>query len=188
MAIKIKQDANFTLWFVTFTCFNWLNLFELTKSYDIVYKWFYKMREKEIAEVVSYVIMPNHLHIILQISNNENSLNTIISNGKRFIAYEIIKRIKANENKSLQLKLSLSLSDREKKKGQKHKVFIESFDSKAIYSNKFLHQKMDYIHHNPVNKKWHLVEDHLNYEHSSASYYMIGIVKHFEPMHFKNIF
>lgn len=80
------------------------------------------------------------------------------------------------------------LSEREKKKGQRHKVFIESFDSKAIYSEKFLFQKIDYIHHNPVKGKWCLVDDYINYEHSSASFYMKGIYIHFEPKHYKNVF
>ena len=59
---------------------------------------------------------------------------------------------------------------REKKKGQIHKVFRDSFDAKPIFSQKFLIQKINYIHHNPVSGKWMLVKNFIEYEHSSASF------------------
>ena len=33
---------------------------------------------------------------------------------------------------------------------------------------------LDYIHHNPVNGKWSLVEDYVDYPYSSARYYETG--------------
>ena len=50
--------------------------------------------------------------------------------------------------------LAAEVSGREKKKGQLHKVFIDSFDAKAIYNEKFFNQKLNYIHLNPVSGKW----------------------------------
>ncbi len=45
-------------------------------------------------ETVAYVIMPNHVHTILYFPNAGFNLNKIIGNAKRFMAYEIIKRLK----------------------------------------------------------------------------------------------
>ncbi len=53
--------------------------------------------------------------------------------------------------------LQNALTERERKKKQLHKVFKNSFDAKAIFSEKFLVQKLNYIHHNPVTGKWKLV-------------------------------
>jgi len=50
--------------------------------------------------------------------------------------------------------LAAEIPGREKKKGQFHKVFIDSFDAKAIYNEKFFNQKLNYIHLNPVSGKW----------------------------------
>jgi hypothetical protein len=47
---------------------------------------------------------------------------------------------------------------------------------------------MDYIHRNPVSGKWSLVKDFTTYEHSSASFYELEIIKHFEPKQYKDIF
>lgn len=44
--------------------------------------------------VKRYVIMPNHIHVIIDFGTSAISINTIVSNAKRFMAYEIIKRLK----------------------------------------------------------------------------------------------
>ncbi|MDB5018334.1 MAG: hypothetical protein JWQ84_3166 [Mucilaginibacter sp.] len=68
-------------------------------------------------------------------------------------------------------RLSEDCSDKERLNGQKHKVFEPSFDAKPIYTLSFLHQKVDYIHHNPVSGKWNLCGEFTDYLHSSAAFY-----------------
>jgi REP element-mobilizing transposase RayT len=163
-----------------------MHLFGLTNSYDLVYSWF-DILKKDKIEVVGYVIMPNHVHCILYFPEAGFNLNKILSNGKRFMAYEIINRLEvANDNKTLKI-LQEALTEREKKKKQLHKVFKDSFDAKAIFSDKFLIQKLNYIHYNPVTGKWKLAKDFVSYEHSSASFYEDGVVRDFEPKHFKDL-
>ena len=117
--------------------------------------------------------MPNHLHVIVHFYKEGFSLNTIVANGKRFMAYEIINRLEIAENRDLLNHLKSLVTTREKTKGQLHKVFKDSFDAKAIYSHQFLMQKINYIHNNPVSGKWMLAKDFIEYEHSSASFYEI---------------
>ncbi len=163
-----------------------MHLFELTKSYDLIYNWF-NILENDKIEIIAYVIMPNHVHCILYFPEAGFNLNKILSNGKRFMAYEIINRLEvANEIATLQI-LQDALTEREKKKKQLHKVFKDSFDAKAIFSEKFLIQKLNYIHHNPVSGKWNLSADFVSYEHSSAAFYEDGVLKHFEPKHYKSL-
>jgi len=142
----------------------------------------------EQIKVTAFVIMPNHVHAILFFPTNGYNLNTIISNAKRFCAYEIINRLKqSNENKILQ-QLEDGLSAREKKKGQLHKVFKDSFDAKPIYIKPFLLQKIQYIHLNPGRGKWKLVEDWREYKHSSASFYELNKVMHYQPLHYDELY
>ena len=127
----------------------------MTNSYDLVYNWF-KILNSEHIDVIGYVIMPNHVHCILYFPEIEFNLNRILGNGKRFMAYEIINRLEAaNDTKTLKI-LQDALTERERNKKQLHKVFKDSFDAKAIFSEKFLIQKLNYIHHNPVSGKWDL--------------------------------
>ncbi len=186
MAVKYKHSDVYSMYFCTFTCYEWMHLFEMTNSYDIVYSWFNILKKGKI-EVVGYVNMPNHVHCILYFPEAGFNLNKILSNGKRFMAYEIINRLEnANDIRTLKT-LQDALTDRERKKKQLHKVFKDSFDAKAIFSEKFLIQKLNYIHYNPVSGKWKLAPDFVSYEYSSASFYEKGIVKHFEPKHFKEL-
>jgi hypothetical protein len=58
----------------------------------MVYKWFDHLKTEGYYSTV-YVIMPNHLHVILYFPEAGFNLNKIISNAKRFMAYEIVKRL-----------------------------------------------------------------------------------------------
>lgn len=187
MAIKLKHNDIYSSYFITFTCIEWISLFEITNSYDIVYKWFTVLKNEYNADVIAYVIMPNHLHIIVHFYSEGFILNTIIANGKRFMAYEIINRLEKNGNTKLLHRLQSMVTERERKKRQLHKVFKDSFDAKAIITHHFLLQKLNYIHYNPVSSKWTLAKDFVEYEHSSASFYEIKLVKHFRPLHYAEL-
>src|SRR6266496_4927752 len=111
--------------------------------------------------------MPNHVHRILYFPEAGFNLNKILSNGKRFMAYELVNKLeRANDTNTLTI-LQNALPARERKKKQLHKVFKDSLDAKPIFSEKFLIQKLNY---NPVKGKWRLAKDFVSYEHSSASF------------------
>jgi len=102
----------------------------------MVYKWFDYLKQQGYG-TVAYVIMPNHIHTILYFSKTGFNLNKIIGNAKRFMAYEIIKRLKQINRQDVLDDLANGVSAREKRKGQLHKVFTDSFDAKGIYNEKF---------------------------------------------------
>jgi putative transposase len=186
MAIKWKHNDSYSMYFCSFTCYDWLHLFDISDSYDLVYKWFDILKALE-HYTTAFVIMPNHLHSILYFPKSGYNLNKIIGNAKRFLAYEIINRLEELNQSDLLDRLAASVSMRERKKGQLHKVFIDSFDAKAIYSDKFFNQKLNYIHLNPVRGKWKLAANYLEYKHSSASFYETGEVKRYAPFDFRLI-
>jgi hypothetical protein len=62
----------------------------------------------------------------------------------------------------------------DRKRGKSHEVFEPSFDWKECRSNKFIDQKLEYIHSNPCRGVWNLVVDECDYTHSSAKYYATG--------------
>jgi len=173
MPIRTQHEINDNIWFVTFTCYRWIPLFELTNSYDLVYNWLKLIDEKHQIKTLAFIVMPNHVHVLLHLPISITNLNTIISNAKRFMAYAIIQRLTIQKNYNLLSQLSDACSEKEKAKGQKHKAFETSFDAKPVYTIDFLHQKIDYIHANPVSKKWNLCVEFTDYEHSSAGFYLL---------------
>ncbi len=159
------------IYFITFTNYQWRPLIKITDAFDLVYKWFDILREKGHC-INAYVVMPNHLHLILFYAGGRQSLNTIVGNGKRFIAYEIINRLKALEESSLLKTLNRAVRDKDMKRGKKHEVWTDSFDVKECRTENFIMQKLIYIHANPCKGKWNLAKTVIDYPHSSASFYI----------------
>ncbi|UBM59153.1 hypothetical protein LAG90_00575 [Marinilongibacter aquaticus] len=170
MTVQIKRLEREALFFITFTCYKWQNLFEITDCYDSVYKWFAYMKTQGIL-TAGFVILPNHLHALIYLPAKAKGLDIIVGNGKRFIAYEVVKRLRIMKESDLLEKLSKSVKPREARNGKLHQVFEPSFDAQLCVSGKFTKGKLDYIHRNPVKGKWQLAESYLDYVHSSACFY-----------------
>jgi len=193
MAIKKSRYDKDVFYFFTFTCFKWQNLFEITNLYDHIYNWFDILKTKGI-KITAFIVMPNHLHAIIFYPseasnsklkiNSDKSINQLIGTGKRFMAYEIVKRLKTRNEKEILQLLIKGVKEEENLKGKIHQVFQPSFDLKVIVSRKFLVQKIKYIHTNPVLKKWNLVDDYRNYPHSSAGFYELEDYEGYPVTHF----
>jgi REP element-mobilizing transposase RayT len=170
MSVKKYIPYDSGIFFITFTCYKWKPLIELVNGYEIIYKWFDYLKSKGHG-INGYVIMPNHLHTILSFTKSEKSINTIIGNGKRFMAYEIIRRLENLGEINILTELSNSVSDSEKLRNKKHEVFQPSFDWKYLDNDKIIEQKLSYIHENPIRGLNPLVANPLDYTHSSARFY-----------------
>ncbi len=83
--------------------------------------------------------------------------NKIIGNGKRFLAYEIVKRLKETGNHIILKQLSEAVEVTDKKRGKLHEVFEDSFDIKECMTEKFIRQKLNYIHLNPCSGNGNLL-------------------------------
>src|SRR5687768_16898041 len=110
MSIHTPTDKR-GIYFITFTCSNWLPLFNVSNSYDLVYNWFDVLSTNS-HSITGYVIMPNHIHLLLYYSGEGKSLNTIVGNGKRFMAYGLVDRLK--ELKELELLQTLNKAVKQK--------------------------------------------------------------------------
>ncbi len=189
MSTHIIHDKINTTYFCTITCYRWLSLFHEADSYDAVYKWF-KHLKKDDCHILGYVIMPNHIHILLHPTNSKKILNDLVSEGKRFMAYSIVGKLKKLEKSKLLEQLADGVQENEKKKGKKHQVFRLSFDARECFTEKMLEQKLDYIHHNPVKGKWSLADDFTDYKHSSAAFYELAVdndyITHYKELNGSN--
>jgi len=103
--------------------------------------------------------------------SDEDTINQIIGETKRFMAYEIVKRLKKSGRNDLLKLIYDSVNPRDALKGQVHNVFQPSSDIKRILTEKFMVQKLNYIHRNPVSGKWRLVDNYIDYKYSSARFY-----------------
>lgn len=102
-------------------------------------------RLKDPFKLIGYVIMPDHFHLLA----NPIGLNitTVVGKLKGRSASKILKRLRTEEETQTlrRLKLPHALAS-----GQTHAVWLQDFSSVDIWSHKFIRQKLDYIHLNPV--------------------------------------
>ncbi len=183
MRTKRKITEPEGVYFITFTCLHWQPLIQIVDGYDLVYKWFDYLKSKG-HYILGYVIMPNHIHVLIAFRNTLQSINTIVGNGKRFMAYAIVKRLKAISEERLLRKLewNVNISDRERNK--LHEVWESSFNWKECRTNAFLRQKLNYTNANPCKGKWMLADTPVNYLHYSAKYYGTGEQGFYEVLHY----
>jgi hypothetical protein len=165
------------MYFITFTCHSWLHLLEITNSYDLVYNWFDILTSNG-HSLTGYVIMPNHLHLLFYYAGGKQGINTIVGNGKRFMAYDIVHRLQQQHEFRLLNNLNIAVKTKDKSRGKLHEVWEGSFDIKQCRTEKFILQKLNYMHFNPCVDRWKLVTKPYDYIHSSSAFYELG-VKHY---------
>jgi REP element-mobilizing transposase RayT len=158
---------------ITITCARWMPLLRITNGYGIVYNWFNYLKG-EGHYIIGYVIMPDHLHAVIAFSNKGKSINMVIGNGKRFMAYEIVQRLQATNSHTVLTDMQKMVNATDSKRNKKHEVFEPSFDWKVCSGEKFLAQKLDYIHYNPCRATPKLAAQPEDYAHSSAGFYLTG--------------
>lgn len=173
MSVRKQISENNGLYFITFTCARWLPLFQVINGYQLVYDWFNYLKAND-NYIVGYVIMPEHVHAIIAFRQSAKSINTIIGNGKRFMAYGIVELLKQTNRNDILQQLSSWVNETDRKRHKQHEVFEPSFDKKECYTTDFIIQKLDYIHLNPCRYKIVLANKPEDYLHSSAKYYLIG--------------
>ena len=146
----------------------------MTSGYDVVYTWF--DHPKKAGHCISgYVIMPNHFHALIAFRNTEGrSINSIVGTGKRFMAYELVTRLRNQNDLDTLGQQAGWVNATDARKGKQHEVFEPSFDWKECYSDKFIEQKLDCIHDNPCRGEWNLAGSPVDYAHSSAKFYLTG--------------
>lgn len=187
MSVRKPHLKESGIYFITFTNYRWLSLIQLTNGYDLVYKWFDTLT-KNGHEIAGYVVMPNHLHALICFNNPRQALDMIIGNGKRFMAYEIVQRLKDEGNINILEDLSAGVKPKDKSRGKLHEVFQPSFDIKECRTIAFINQKLEYMHNNPLSGKWVLAKDTISYPHSSARYYETEVQGIYPVTNFADIF
>ena len=159
--------------------FNWEALFISHKYYELISESLVFVNKKYNAQISGYVIMPNHLHLLLYFEKKTH-LSDYMRDFKKFTSGEIRRMIEVDGEHELLNKL------RFKYREQKFKIWIDRFDDLAIYKRETFETKLNYIHQNPVRKG--LVAFAKDYPYSSAEYYYSGKEGLIPVLHYYELF
>jgi len=156
------------LYFITTTSVNRSHLFTPDKHKQIIADSLVYMRQKGWFNLYAFVIMPNHIHLIVKFFSPYN-LSNVMRDFKKYTSKQIVRNCRAENLREL---LSYIESAGEAGAKSQYKVWEEGYDVREVFSISFLEQKLDYIHHNPCQPHWGLVEKPDDYLWSSACFYM----------------
>lgn len=116
-------------------------------------------------KLVGYVIMPDHVHLLL--NPLERDIRKTMNLVKGRAARSILTEIRNRNDKDLLRKLGYSGRS---SRGQTHRVWQRGFSSIDIESDKFIRQKLGYIHMNPVRAG--LVDHPAKWKYSSCGAFL----------------
>jgi putative transposase len=154
-------------YFWTCTIKDWKYLLETADYKQIVLNSLRKLVEQSFLEVYGFVIMPNHIHLILKILK-PNGKEKPSSSFLKDTSHELRKDLIINNPNTLRF-FEVTESDRKYRIWQRDPLAINMFNINI------LEQKLNYIHYNPLQERWHLVQNTEDYYWSSARFYKTGI-------------
>lgn len=157
--------------FITCTVVDWIDVFSRKIYRDIVMDCFRFCIENKGMVLYGYVIMSNHIHLIIQ--SKEGKLSDLIRDFKKFTAKNIIEAIKQNPESRREWMLERFAKATESHTRNKNYQFWQYGNhAEKIYTLHFLWDKLNYIHLNPIRAG--IVEKAHHYIYSSASNYVTG--------------
>jgi putative transposase len=157
------------LYFVTTSAVQRRHLFRRDVMKRLVVDSLDCMRLRGRLRLYVFVVMPNHLHVIIQCLA-EDPLADVVRDLKKHIADRLIRHYYVEGN---QLALDFLASAVRRPDRQRHSVWEDGYNAKDIFSPEFLRQKMTYAHSNPCQPQWILVERPEDYVWSSARFYLL---------------
>jgi putative transposase len=153
-------------YFITFTLVEWLPLFEKQEIANIMIDSLIFCQLNKGLLIFGYCIMPSHIHLIVQ--SQSIALGSIMRDLKKYTAHQIADYLKTELKNESFLDIIHSKAN-ETKRNKYVKIWLEGYHPELIFSNKFFHQKLNYIHNNPV--KAGLALHQQDYFYSSARNY-----------------
>ncbi len=155
------------IYFTTSTINKWIKLFHIVKYRKIILDSLNYLINNKIVKIHGYVIMPNHIHLLLTILE-PHSISNVLRDFHKYTSQQIIKLLRNNNSEILER----LLSDRN---DRKYQIWQTSHAVKQVESADFFRQKLEYIHNNPCTERWQLCEKPEDYQYSSASDYLLDI-------------
>ena len=115
----------------------------------------------------AFVIMPNHIHLLLRCSGGYAPAD-VIREYKKATANLILRHYECEGNDEILWALAQAAQHTSRKN---FAVWEEEYQAKVAYAPDFLRQKLNYIHNNPLQAHWQLAERPEQYMWSSARFY-----------------
>ncbi len=163
---QIKEQDG--LHFLTFQVVSWVDIFSRSVYRDIVLDSFRYAMEHKGFQLFAYVIMSNHVHLI--VNSSIGDLSGTIRDVKKFTSKRILESINTIAESRREWLLSVfSNAASQHKRNSSYQVWTHENHAVLLHSNDFIVEKVEYVHNNPVRAQ--IVQRAEDYLYSSARNY-----------------
>ena len=154
------------IYFWTATINKWQRLLEKDTFKDVIIESLQFLTDKGKIDVFAFVIMPNHIHFIWRV-NEQNGKESPQGSFLKYTAH-VFKKMLREEGLDKLDNYLVNASNKMYEFWQRDSLAIPLFTRKVAL------QKLIYLHNNPLAEHWKLVTNPCDYKYSSARYYEIN--------------
>jgi putative transposase len=170
MSTKYTVKDQNALYFLTFTIVGLVDVFSRKVYRDIMIASLKYCQKNKGLELFAYVIMSNHVHLIAR-ADEGYLLSDILRDMKKHKSKEIIFAIENEDESRREWMLSIfGLAGKTNSSNKDFQVWQHDNHAVELYTSKFMIEKLDYLHNNPVRSG--MVDKAEDYIYSSARRYM----------------
>ncbi|NOQ27228.1 MAG: transposase [Bacteroidales bacterium] len=167
MSTGYKISEKDGLYYLTFQIVGWVDVFSRQVYKDIAIDSFKYCQKNKGLELFAYVIMSNHIHLLARCTYGD--LSGFIRDFKNYTSKAFLKILdEKKESRRDWMKMVFEYHGKYKNK-QSNQIWTHENHAEHIFSQKFIEQKLDYIHNNPI--KAGIVANPQDYLYSSARNY-----------------
>ncbi|MCM1037021.1 MAG: transposase [Bacteroides sp.] len=136
-----------TLYFVTSTVVDWIDVFTRPVYRDIIIDSLDHCIKHKGLQIYGWVLMSNHIHMLAAHDINNKHLAMTLADFKKYTSKQIIKEIAENPVES---RREWMLRHFRRDDNEGYTLWQKGYHPFAINNIKMFRQKLDYIHDNPV--------------------------------------
>ena len=152
------------LHFITFSCYRRLPLLKTARARDVFVKELGKIRDEMGFQLVGYVVMPEHVHLLIN-EPEQGTPSTVLQRLKLRAARKMRERKRSRSAAQLRLPFAEA--------GEPLRAFWQArFYDFNVYTRGKMKEKLNYMHANPVVRG--LVEHPKDWPWSSWGFYRTG--------------
>ena len=166
---NIKKN---TTYYLTLTVVGWVDVFTRYSHKDALIESLRYCIKNKGLNVYAYFLMTNHLHMVVN-CNEPFQLKDVIRDFKRHTVKTIIDQIinKPESRREWILREFAEAGDKNAR-NKTYKFWKSGNHAIELFTEKFVWEKINYIHNNPVKEKF--VKNPQEWLYSSASNYWFG--------------
>jgi REP element-mobilizing transposase RayT len=162
----IKKNSSY---FITLTVVGWIDVFTRKNHKDAIIESLRYCIANKGLNIYSFCLMSNHLHLIAN-CNEPFELKDVIRDFKKFSAKKIVNQIiNKPESRREWMLNEFSKAANESTKHKSFKFWQTGNHAIELFNEKFIWDKINYIHNNPVEEGY--VSNDFEWIYSSANNY-----------------